>query len=264
MRPSRTTALALLLAAGLLALPGCAGFGASAREKKYDEDRRMQAHYAVAMDHLREGRSALAIRELRAAQQLAPDNPQVHVGLAQAYQMRRGHRAEAEKHLRRALEIDPNLQIARLNLSAWLVGEEHYEEAIEHTRKLADDPTFPAPWKALANQGWAEYKLGRLAEARASLELALDYQPLFWPARLSLAVLDFDQGRRLEAMHNLEKVLEIDPGPLARAEAHYRLAEVYISLGNHNKAVHHLSAARDTRPSGQWGKRSQDYLERLR
>ena len=54
------------------------------------------------------------------------------------------------------------------------------------------------------------------------------------------------------------------PGPIAEAEAHYRMATIYISLGNRAKAVHHLTAATETRPSGEWGKRSADYLKRLR
>jgi hypothetical protein len=42
------------------------------------------------------------------------------------------------------------------------------------------------------------------------------------------------------------------------------MATLYISLGNRAKAVHHLSVASQTKPSGEWGKRSADYLKRLR
>jgi hypothetical protein len=40
--------------------------------------------------------------------------------------------------------------------------------------------------------------------------------------------------------------------------------EVYISLGNRKQALEHLVAASSQRPSGPWGKRSEDTLKRLR
>ncbi len=120
------------------------------------------------------------------------------------------------------------------------------------------------PWKALTNQGWAFYKMGDLGQARERLEMALEYNANFVPAMLSAAVVDAEQGRHLDALNGLEGVLRAKPGPLASAEANYRIAEVYVSLGNREKAVHHLIAAAEQKPSGEWGKRSEDYLRRLR
>ena len=222
-----------------------------------------QSHHGVAVEHLREGRAALAIRELQAAEQIDPDDPWIQLALAEAFRMR-GLNEDAEKRLDRALSIRPEMQPARLNLSALYIQTGRYEEAITAADRLLEDPTFPVPWKALANKGWAQYKLGQAAEARKSLELALEYHPEFWPAQLSLAVVDAEQGRRLEAIEGFERVLKDEPGPLAEAEANYRLAEIYISLGNRGKAVKHLTAATTTEPSGEWGKRSAEYLERLR
>ncbi len=257
----RVGLLGAILLCGALGLGGCATGGSEA--ERFDGERRARAHYSVGVEHLREGRSALAIREFLAAESLQPDDPWIQLSLAEAFRLR-GRDEDSEQRLRKALSMNPDLQPARLNLSALYVQTGRHELAIAETRRLLDDPTFPVPWKALANQGWAEYKLGRTGDARRSLELALEYHPEFWPAKLSLAVLDADQGRRLEAIQGLEQVLQEEPGPLAEAEANYRLAEIYISLGNRRKAVKHFTAARATEPSGEWGKRSAEYLERLR
>jgi tetratricopeptide (TPR) repeat protein len=139
-----------------------------------------------------------------------------------------------------------------------------YEETVELSKQLLADATFPVPWKALTNEGYAHYKLGRRAEARQALENAIQYNENYWPALLDLAILEADEGRQLEALEHLERVLAQKPGSLAAAETHYRMAVAYISLGNRDKAVHHLSLAIETRPSGEWGKRSADYLKRLR
>ena len=227
-----------------------------------DLDRKARAHYAVAMEHLREGRVALSIRELQAAEQVTPDDPWVQLALGEAYRVR-GKEEEAERHLRRAISLRPGFQPALLNLSALYIQLERYEEAVSISDGLLDNATFPVPWKALTNRGYALMKMGRPDEARESLLGALEYHESYWPAILDIAILDSEQGRNLEALRGLERVLELDPGSLPVSEAHYRMALIYISLGNRDRAVHHLEIA--AQPSGgQWGKRSQDYLQRLR
>lgn len=250
-----------LVALLALGLSGCAS--SPTAEELAENSRRARSHYQLASDHLKNGRSAMAIRELLAAEQLDPEDAWIQVALAEAYRLR-GFNEECEQHLRNALELKPDMQIARLNLSALYVQIGRYEDAIEQTQILLDDPTFPVPWKALVNQGWAYYKLGDREQARAKLNLALEFDEHFWPAWLDLAIMDAEDGNKLEALDGFEKVIAVQPGPLAEAEAHYRMAEVYIALGNRNKAMHHLSTASQTKPSGEWGKRSEDYLRRLR
>jgi Tfp pilus assembly protein PilF len=250
----------LALALPLAAAAGCATTDPGEVQAR---DGQARAHYQMALNHLREGRTGMAIRELQSAQKLEPDDPWIELSLAEAYRLK-ARNAECERHLERALELRPDFHAARLNLGALYIQTERYAEAIEISQELLDDATFPVPWKALTNEGYALYKLGRRAEAREKLEQALDYHENFWPARLDLAILDQEEGRHLEALEGLEAVLALKPGPLAEAESNYRIATIYLSLGNRAKAVHHLTVASQTRPSGEWGKRSADYLKRLR
>jgi Tfp pilus assembly protein PilF len=228
-----------------------------------DRERRARAHYSVAMEHLGEGRNAMAIRELQSAGELVPEDPWVELSLAEAF-ARRGKSAEAEAHLKRALKLRDGFQPALLNLSALYIAEERFDESIAISDRLLDDATFPVPWKALTNKGYALFRLGRNDEARTHLEQALEYHEDFWPALLDLAIIDAEGSRHVEALERLERVIEVSPGPLAEGEAHYRMAVIYISLGNRAKAVHHLTISASSRSSGQWGKRSEDYLKRLR
>lgn len=257
--------LASLIAGLGLALQLATGLGCATPDpaKVADKERQARSHYGLALNHLREGRTGIAIRELLAAQALSPNDPWIDLSLAEAYRLK-GHSPDSERHLKRALELRPDLHAAKLNLSALYIQSERYEEAVKMSQELLADATFPVPWKALTNQGYALYKLGRNAEARQAFDHALEYHERFWPARLDLAILDEEEGRRLEALEGLEQVLALKPGPVAEAECHYRIATIYISLGNRAKAVHHLSAASETKPSGEWGKRSADYLKRLR
>jgi tetratricopeptide (TPR) repeat protein len=252
---------ALLVALALAG--GCAtsGDGAAERPSAADEAR-ARAHQSVGANHLREGRLPLAIRELRASEELNPADRWTQLTLAEAYRMK-GLNADAERHLHKALEIDPKFQNARLTLSGLYIQTERYPEAIVEAQILIDDPTFPQPWTALTNKGWALFELERRAEAREALLAALEYNERYWRAELNLGILDAEEGKRIDAITRFERVVEL-AGPLGSAEANYRIAEVYLSLGNRKQALEHLVAASSQRSSGPWGKRSEDTLRRLR
>jgi tetratricopeptide (TPR) repeat protein len=224
---------------------------------------RARAHQSVGATHMREGRIALAIRELRASEELNPRDKWTQLTLAEAYR-RKGMNAEAEAHLLKALAIDPAFQDARLTLSGLYIQTARYPEAIAEAQALIDDPTFPQPWAALTNKGWALSQLSRRKEARDALSTALEYNERYWRAHLNLGILDVEEGKRIDGIERFERVLALSPGPLANAEANFRMAEIYVSLGNREQAVEHLMAASSQRPSGPWGKRSEDYLKRLR
>lgn len=263
MRRSRTTARVAALLAALALAGGCATSGDVAAERpSAAEESRARAHQSVGANHLREGRVPLAIRELRASEELNPADRWTQLTLAEAYRMK-GLNEDAERHLHKALAIDPKFQNARLTLSGLYIQTERYPEAIAEAQILIDDPTFPQPWTALTNKGWALFELERRAEAREALLAAIEYNERYWRAQLNLGILDAEEGKRMAALERFERVIEL-AGPLGSAEANYRIAEVYLALGNRKQALEHLVAASSQRSSGPWGKRSEDTLRRLR
>jgi Tfp pilus assembly protein PilF len=224
--------------------------------------RKATSHLNLGADHLEHGRAALALRDFLAAEKFDPLSPRVQYALGEGY-LARQRAEQAETHYRRALELNPGFHEARLSLSALLIVRERYEEARAECQVLVDDATFPATWRALANRGWSEYKLGRVGEARKSLQQAIDYAQDYWPAVLSLAVIESEEGRRREAIGLLEELIQIGPPERVQAEANYRLAENYIALGRRDRAVGHLSTAAARAPDGEWARRSKEYLRLL-
>ena len=210
-----------------------------------------------------QNRGPQAIGELLTAERFDPLDAQIQFALAEAYRLQ-GRQAETEAHLVRALQLDPNFHQARFNLAAIYIQAERTEEAVTLLNQLLADPTFPAPWRALTNLGWAEFRLGRFDSAHQHLALAVDYRPDYWPARLNLAILEAERGNRDEAIQHFERVLEGKPSALAEAEVRYRLAEQLVSRGDKVGAVRQLNIASGLQPSGAWSKRSAEYLKTLK
>jgi Tfp pilus assembly protein PilF len=250
---------ALAVVAGLALALGCAG---SHEAEQQSKNKGISAHYDMGVDYLKGGNTAMAVRELQAALAIDEKQPRVHHALAEAYRMT-GRFTDSEVHLQRALALNPGFQGARLSLSALYVQMERYEEAIRESQPLAADATFPAPWRALTNVGWSQLKLGRTTEARETLRHALAMKPGYWPALLNLGILESQDGHRAEAIESFSKVLEAKPGPSAEAETNYRMAEIYVSLGEREHALSHLSTVLERQPTSEWGKRSQEYRKLL-
>jgi len=255
-----TTLMALCALVGL-SLPGCAT--TASREEHELNVRRANSHFDLAADHISNGRLEVGLRELLLAERLDPENARIQHGLGIAY-LQRGKVEEAQQHLRRAIDLQPEYHEARFNLSTLYLSLERYDDCIEQSAILADDATFSAPWRALANWGWALYRQGHVTEARTRLDRALRFNPQYWPTLMNLGILDAEQGRRPEAIQHFTRLLDLDPGPSATAEANYRLAEIYVSLGRRQQAMGHLGTAVVKAPSDPWGKKSEEYLKLLR
>jgi type IV pilus assembly protein PilF len=253
---------ALLLV--LVALAGATGC-ASTQATRDDELRikKAQSHFNLAVDHANNDRLELALRELLAAEKLDPKNPQIQHALGIGY-LRKGRQELAEAHLRAALELRPEYQDARYNLSTLLLSQGRYAECITESKRLYDDPTFTAPWRALTNWGWAAYRLGNVEEGREHLRYSREYNGRYWPTHLDLGILEAEQGDTAEAIQSFERVIELASEPSAVAEASYRIAEIFVAQGRREEAMGHLRAAVDKAPSDPWGKKSEAYLKKLR
>jgi len=231
--------------------------------QKAPPGRQAQTRRDLGIDHLARGRTAMAIRTLLEAESMNPDDHETHLWLGEAYR-RKNMLDRAEAELLEALRLKPDFHATRINLTGLYIQMGRYEDAIRVSKALVQDPTFPTPWRALTNQGWAEYKLGRVQDARATLASALEFHPTFWPALLDMGIIENEQGNRLAALENFEQVMEQNPGPDVKAEVSYRMAEVFVAIGHRERAIRYFSDAIDSSPNGQWGKESKRYLKLLR
>ena len=229
-------------------------------ERKRDQAR---ARRDLGIDYLSKGQNAIALRELVFAVKANPDDPATQLWLGEGYR-RQGHDDLALAAMTEAVRLEPTYQVAHNNLSAFYIQLEDYENAVKHAQVLIDDPLYGRPWKAFSNRGYAQMKLGRIAEARESLETATEFRNDFWPASLNLGLLERDAGNKLKAVKHFQRVIKHPVGHGPRAEASFHIAQILVSIGHREKAIKYFTASAQNDPDGRWADQSRDYLKILR
>jgi tetratricopeptide (TPR) repeat protein len=115
----------------------------------------------------------------------------------------------AGRAYRRALEIDPTLVPALINLANIHYAQEHLPEAEAlYERAIALEPAL---FEAHFNLGNVFHDLGRLEEARGAYEAALRLHPVYADAHFYLAVTLEKLGRSQQARAHWKRYRELAP-----------------------------------------------------
>jgi tetratricopeptide (TPR) repeat protein len=181
-------------------------------------------------DALNSGRATEAAAEFRKATEAAPELSAGFVGLGQAL-MQSGDYRSAIAPLKRALELNPDLPGAHQLLGFALLAAGYAYEAIPHLEKV----------QALDALGVAQLKVGKFAEATASLQAALAKRP-------GDADLMYYLGRAsgLLSRQAFEQLRATNP---ESARAHQILGETYAVLHNTAGAEQEFREALRLRPA---------------
>ena len=144
--------------------------------------------------------------------QMQPDNAQAHY-LNGKYQLDYSHKAErAGESFRRAFELDPEHEEARICLAVALL-ESHdrpnLAEAVKHLEWVRERQ--PDNFSVLVGLAEAQNELGQQAEAVKIVDSVLAERPNFAPALALRGRLAADQGQFAEAESWLRQALVGDP-----------------------------------------------------
>ena len=164
------------------------------------------------------------IRYLHQRTMQEPDSAGLQVMISKAY-FEDGQPRKAEKHLRLALEMEPDFAEAHCNLAVIL-----------HAQR-------------------------RLSGARQHYEAALAADSTMVPAMAGLGTLLCGTNRKVLGMEYLERVLILDP---TRLKARYNLAVAYHQVGEFGNAIEHLHTLLAEQPGYPGGRNalSQVYFSR--
>ncbi len=170
---------------------------------------------------------------------------------------------EAEKYVRRALEVDPSFREAKNTLGQILILEKKYPEAMTVLEPLTKDPSFESSYLAWGNYGWAQVLAGRLDDGIESLKNAIT-EPRFCVGHYRLGVAYEKKGELDAADASLTTAVTVDaPDCKNLQDAWAERAAVRARLGKTADARADYEKCRDISAETLTGKACVDALARL-
>lgn len=184
------------------------------------------------------GNLSEAIADHERAIEANPQLVQAHINLISLY-ARTGQFAQAEKHYRTAIAINPNMADLHYNFGVLLTMQERYGEAAKaFERSLQLDP-----YNAEAHHNFAVMieREGRWDEAAQHYRRAIENKPGHRMAHFHLGRILVNQDKLTEAVEHFQKTLtpEDEQTPMFM----YALGATYARAGDNRKAVQFLRQA---------------------
>lgn len=196
----------------------------------------------VAFTLEREGKLVEAAQAWETLARQYPRNPEplAHLGLIEAKQE---HYAEAVKHYRKAMALEPNMPGLRLNLGLALFKAGEYQPAIVELDPLLK--AHPGDQQLTILLGMSHYGLDHFAAASTLLKQALDHDPQNLALLLTLAhscLWSKQYACVQDAFHRMV-ALNADS-----AEAEMLMGEALDEMKDHEGAVRQFRAAAQVNP----------------
>jgi DNA-binding winged helix-turn-helix (wHTH) protein/Tfp pilus assembly protein PilF len=184
-----------------------------------------------------------AIRSFRKALELEPDNDETHHQLSMVYS-HVGLLEEAQRHVARAIELNPNNTMARFRVGVYAAWQCRFEDALAVLKTVPPDVS---PFLVDRVRAEVCIQLGRLDRARAIVEAYLAAHPNDDGGSLTSvrALLLARQGEMRAAKGAIARAIELGTGYGHFHHTAYNIAATYAALHEADEAVHWAEAAAD-------------------
>ncbi len=179
-------------------------------ERQSDPAASARDRVGIAAQYLQKGDSEQAQRHVKRALALDPKSAEAH-NIMGVLLEKEGDNKGAEKHYRRAVSLRDNYSQAHNNFGVFLFKRGEYAEAADQLEKAASDLSYDRRDQALENLGRASIKAGRRERAEWALGRALRLNPNLPTANLELAILQFERGDSSSARNVYKRFLELTP-----------------------------------------------------
>jgi protein O-mannosyl-transferase len=184
------------------------------------------------------GRVEESIAEHERALEVNPQLTQAHINLIQLYG-RTGKFEKAEKHYRAVVALNPNLADSHYNYGVMLAGQQRFKEAAEAFHRSLQINQFNA--EAHHNYAAMIEREGRLDEAAEHFRKALENKPGHRLAHFHLGRILVNRGKLAEAIEHFHQTLTEEDEQTPRFT--YALGATYVRAGEKQKGIQYLSEA---------------------
>lgn len=190
--------------------------------------------YLLAESYLRGGSYNEFLAYFQSILQRSPNSAALHMLMGEAYDGL-DRTSEAIKQFQIAASLAPHQPDVHFGLGYLYWKKHEYEKAsVQFQREIQAKGSVA---KSKAYLGDIAMREGKKSRAHALLKAALHLYPRIRLAYYDLGILDMLQKKYDQAIVNLENAIKMEPN---RADAHYRLAEVYRVLGRKQLAQKEL------------------------
>jgi tetratricopeptide (TPR) repeat protein len=216
----------------LLMLTSCASSSAT-----NIKDRKIaQAVHQEGKAYFSQQRYSIALGKFLEAEKTISDDRFLQYDLGITYMINKRFDL-AEKHFKKALDIEPDFMPAMNALGAAYLEQKQWDKAIKCLNKSADSLLYATPHYSITNLGWAylgkkDYELAKDYFLKALTDVPGYLRALHGFVNVSL---ENNQGEYI-ALRKLDKALKKSPDSMI---IHYDLARVYEKLGQYLKAKEH-------------------------
>jgi len=204
----RSWPLVLLFAAAMLS--GCVSSlpPSSIKDDASEGARAAQVNVQLGLGYLQRGQKQAAHEKLTRALEHDPDSALAHHAYALLQDVL-GETAEAERHFRRAVELDPKDSEALNNFGAFLCRQQRTDEGVSMLERAAANPLYATPEFAWSNIGQCRRQAGQLSEAEAALGKAVQVNGRHASAWLQLSEVQLELGQPIKANTSLQRFHEL-------------------------------------------------------
>ena len=214
----------------------------------------------LASSFLANEQPRMALRHLKAVQDLGEDKPDYHFlyGLIAA---KLDRREEACAHLQRATDMDPEFAQAWNNLGKLRASLGHKAQAEQAFRRALEIPTYLNPEFPAYNLARLYEEEGKSAQAVKMARQSFKANPAFVPASMLLSRLLTEDGRLEDAEEVLNRALRAQP---KNTRLMLALAETLLRQGEHKQAREWFERiVQSADPKSDTAQVARDYLELL-
>jgi type IV pilus assembly protein PilF len=196
-----------ILAISLLLLNGCALLSRTPAPDSSEANAAV-LNLQLGVGYMQQGNFAIALEKLKKALDYNDEFAEAHNAIAVLYEETK-QEALADQHYRRAIELDPQYTLARLNYGRFLCAHGKTAEGERQFLMVADDSKPESSEAAYTGAGFCARLAHDMEQAETHLRKALEQNPQSPGALLEMAQVDHAQGKDLEASAFLERYHKI-------------------------------------------------------
>jgi type IV pilus assembly protein PilF len=213
----------------------------------------------LGVSYMQQGNYPGALKELLAAEELDPKNPQIQNNLGLLYFVR-DKQELAAKHFARAYELDDKYTDAKNNLARVYVELKQFSVAKRLLDEVLADLTYQYPSKAYMHYGLLEFNRSRFKEAKTYFlkVLQLNREDCFAQVFLGRSYMELKDLKpasdQLEKATTFCKALGLD-------DAHYFSAIALYRLGDISKSELRFKELLSLFPDGKYREQSKKMID---